>query len=348
LKNNGLLPLDRNKYRKIFVTGPNADNQTILGDWAFEQPEANTTTIIQGLKKIAPETNFLYYPVEWRLRKMQMNQVWEAKKQAATCDLAIVVVGENSMRYHWNEKTCGENADRYDLSLAGLQEQLVEEIYATGIPVVVVLVNGRPLSTDWIAEHVPALIEAWEPGSLGGQAVAEILFGLINPEGKLPITIPRHAGQIQTSYNYKFTSKWFKYATGNSNPLFDFGYGLSYTDFDITPPRLSSEKITVGERVQVSVDVINTGLRSGGEVIQLYIRDLYASVVRPVKELKAYRKIFLQPGEKQTVTFELSDNDLKFYDVDMNCVVEPGEFEIMTGNSSRDQDLQKTVLTVVR
>jgi beta-glucosidase len=349
LKNDGLLPLDRHKYRKILVTGPNADNQTILGDWAFEQPDANTTTVLEGLKEvageIAPETDLQFYPFHWNLRKMQMSDVQAAVQQAATCDLAIVVVGENSMRYHWQEKTCGENTDRYDLSLVGLQEQLVEEIHATGTPVVVVLVNGRPLSTEWIAEHVPALVEAWEPGSLGGRAVAEILFGTVNPEAKLPITIPRHAGQIPVYYNHKFTSHWFKYATGNSAPLFAFGYGLSYTAFDITAPRLSSETIRTGGRVQVSVDVTNTGERAGSEVVQLYIRDSYASAVRPVKELKAYRKVLLQPGERQTVTFELSDEDLKFYDIDMNYVVEPGEFEIMTGNSSRDADLRKAVLT---
>lgn len=342
LKNDKqLLPLNKNKKQKIFVTGPNADNQTILGDWALQQPEENTTTIIQGLKKVAPETDFVFYPFNWNLRKMKMEQVLEAKKQAENCDLAIIIVGENSMRYHWIDKTCGENSDRYDLSLVGLQQELVEEIHAIGIPVIVVLVNGRPLSTEWIADNIPALIEAWEPGSLGGQAVAEIIFGDVNPEGKLPITIPRHAGQIQTYYNYKFTSKWFKYATGKSTPLYEFGYGLSYTTFDISPVKLSATEMKLNDKIQASVEVENTGHVAGSEVVQLYLRDLYSSVVRPVKELKAYQKVYLKPGEKQTVTFEITKKDLMFYNMEMQYVAEPGDFEVMIGNSSKDKDLNK-------
>jgi beta-glucosidase len=348
LKNdNQLLPLDKSKKQKIFVTGPNADNQTILGDWALRQPEANTTTIIQGLRKVAPEAEFEFYPFNWNLRKMKPEQVEEAKKQAERCDLAIVVVGENSMRYYWNDKTCGENSDRYDISLYGLQQELVEALHATGIPVVVVLVNGRPLSTEWIADNIPAVIEAWEPGSLGGQAVAEIIFGDVNPEGKLPITIPRHAGQIQTYYNYKFTSKWFKYATGKSTPLYEFGYGLSYTTFDISPIRLSATEMKLNERIKASVEVTNTGDVAGSEVVQLYVRDLYSSVVRPVKELKAYQKVYLNPGEKKTVTFEITEKELMFYNINMQYVAEPGDFQLMIGNSSGDRDLQKVVFKLL-
>lgn len=348
LKNEGgLLPIDKNKYKRVFVTGPNADNQTILGDWAFEQPDENTTTVIEGLRKVSPETEFVFYPFHWNLRAMKTEQVLEAKKEAEKCDLAIVVVGENSMRYHWKEKTCGENTDRYELSLVGLQQQLVEEIYATGVPTVVVLVNGRPLSTEWIAENISALVEAWEPGSSGGQAIAEILYGKVNPEGKLPITIPRHAGQIQTYYNHKFTSKWFNYATGNSKPLFEFGYGLSYTTFDISQVTLSANVMQPGGTVKVSVDVANTGEVAGSEVVQLYIRDCYSSVVRPVKELKAYRKVDLAPGEKQTVNFEITEEELKFYDLHMQYVAEPGDFEIMVGNSSRDKDLKKGTFKLI-
>lgn len=348
LKNdNKLLPIDKSRYKKIFVTGPNADNQTILGDWALEQPEENVTTIIEGLKKVSPESNFVFYPFGSNLKGMKMGQVQEAKKEAEKCDLAIVVVGENSMRYRWKEKTCGENTDRYELSLVGLQEQLVEEIYATGVPTVVVLVNGRPLSTEWIADNIPALIEAWEPGSHGGEAVAEILFGKVNPEGKLPITIPRSAGQVQTYYNYKFTSKWFNYVTGNSNPLFEFGYGLSYTTFSISPVSLSADSIMQSQTIKASVEVTNTGTMAGSEVVQLYIRDCYSSVVRPLKELKDYRKIFLQPGEKQTVTFEISEKELKFHNLQMQYVSEPGDFEIMIGNSSRDKDLKKKIFKLI-
>ena len=213
LKNNGILPIDKNKYKKVLVTGPNANNQTILGDWTFEQPDNKVTTILEGLKNVISEIDFKYFPITDNLRMIKYEEIIEAKKQAMDCDLAIVVVGENSMRYRWKDKTCGENTDRYDINLFGLQDELVKEIHSTGIPTIVVLVNGRPLSTEWIADNIPALIEAWEPGSFGGQAVAEILFGKIFPEGKLPITIPRHSGQIQTYYNNKYTSKWFPYAT---------------------------------------------------------------------------------------------------------------------------------------
>lgn len=344
LKNkNELLPIDKNKYKKIFVTGPNADNQTILGDWAFEQPDDNVTTIIEGLRKVAPESNFVFQPFNWNLRTMKAEEVNLARTEAAKCDLAIIVVGENSMRYHWQDKTCGENTDRYELSLVGLQQDLVEQIQTTGVPTIVILVNGRPLSTEWIADNIPAIVEAWEPGSFGGQAIAEVLFGQVNPEGKLPITIPRSAGQIQTYYNYKFTSKWFNYATGNSKPLFEFGYGLSYTTFSISPVRLSSDQMPRGGTINASVDVINSGKMAGSEVVQLYIRDCYSSVVRPLKELKGFQKVFLNPGETKTVSFEIHENDLMFYNLEMKRVAEPGDFEIMIGNSSRDIDLKRKI-----
>ncbi|NDV80472.1 beta-glucosidase [Bacteroides sp. 51] len=348
LKNeNNLLPIDRSKYKKIFVTGPNADNQTILGDWAFQQPDSCVTTVIEGLRNVSPQTEFNFFPFGTNLRTMEMSRVLQAKEQARKADLAIVVVGENSMRYMWQDKTCGENVDRYELSLVGLQQQLVEEIYATGVPTIVVLVNGRPLTTEWIADHIPALIEAWEPGSFGGQAIAEVLFGDVNPEGKLPMTIPRDAGQIQTYYNYKQTSKWFKYGTGKSTPLFEFGYGLNYSFFEFSPVKLSAAKMPVDGILTASVEVTNTSQVAGAEVVQMYIKDCYSSVVRPVKELKGYKKVFLNPGEKATVTFEITPKELSFYDIDMKYGVEKGEFEIMIGNSSRDVDLQKEMFEVI-
>ncbi len=348
LKNeDNLLPIDRNRYKKILVTGPNADNQTILGDWALEQPDSCVTTIIQGLRQVAPETDFDFFPFDTNLRTMEMSRVLQAKERAKRADLAIVVVGENSMRYMWKDKTCGENTDRYDLSLVGLQQELVEAIHATGTPTIVVLVNGRPLSTEWIADHIPALVEAWEPGSFGGQAVAEILFGKVNPEAKLPITIPRSAGHIQTYYNYKETSKWFNYGIGRSTPLFEFGYGLSYSDFEFGPISLSAGTMTEKGSVQASIEVKNSSDRPGTEVVQLYIRDCYSSAVRPVKELKGYEKVYLNPGESKTVTFRITAAELSFYDIDMNYGVEKGEFEIMIGNSSRDTDLKREKLTVI-
>lgn len=347
LKNeNNLLPIDVEKYKKVFVTGPNANNHSTLGDWVYQQPDENIITIYQGLQKISPETDFSIYEFDWNIRTMKQEQVKEAAREAAKNDLAIVVVGENSMRYHWNEKTAGENSDRYDISLHGLQQELIEEIYKTGVPVIVVLVNGRPLSTEWIAENIPALVEAWEPGAFGGQAVAEILYGKINPSAKLPITIPRHSGQIQTYYNHKFTSKWFNYATGNSSPLYEFGYGLSYTTYQYNNLNLSKSEIGKNESVTVSVDVRNTGNRTGTEIVQLYISDLFGSATRPLKSLKDFARVELAPGETKTVQFIVTPDKLSYYDADMNYGVEPGDFSIRIGSSSRNQDLISTKLTV--
>ncbi|MBB4037251.1 beta-glucosidase [Dysgonomonas hofstadii] len=347
LKNeNKILPLDSKKYKNILVTGPNANNQTILGDWTFEQPEENVTTIYEGLQKIRPDVNFSLCEFDWNIRKMDPKQVDKAVAMAKSNDLAIIVVGENSMRYHWNEKTCGENSDRYDLNLFGLQQELVERIHKTGMPTVVVLVNGRPLTTEWIADNIPALIEAWEPGSLGGQAVAEIIFGDVNPSGKLAVTIPRHSGQIQTYYNHKFTSKWFRYATGNSAPLYEFGYGLSYSDFKFEDVKLSKNEINKTEPVELTVKVTNAGEMAGDEVVQLYITDEFSSATRPVKELKDFQRISLQPGEIKEVKFTITPEKLSYYDAQMKYGIETGEFTIRVGSSSRNNDLINTQLTV--
>jgi beta-glucosidase len=346
LKNEGLLPLDSVKYKRVLVTGPNADNQSILGDWAMRQPDENITTIYNGLRKISPQTNFTLLPMDWNLHNLTSKQVEQAAKQAKNHDLTIVVVGENSMRYHWNEKTCGENSDRYDISLFGEQEALVEALYKTGKPVVVVLVNGRPLATEWIADNIPAIVEAWEPGAFGGQAVAEILYGKVNPSAKLPVTIPRHSGQIQTYYNHRFTSQWFNYATGNSAPLYEFGYGLSYTTFSYSEPRLSADEIRTDGTLKITVDVTNTGKMEGTEIVQLYIRDCFSSATRPVKELRDFKRVTLRPGETQKVEMLITPDKLAFYNAKMEYVVEPGKFIAMVGGSSGDSDLKKIMFNV--
>ena len=347
LKNdNNLLPLDASKYKKVFVTGHNADNQSILGDWAMEQPEENITTVLEGLRAISPETAYSFLDLGWNVRELTTEQISKAVQQARTSDLAILVVGENSMRYHWTEKTCGENSDRYDLSLPGRQQELVEAVAATGVPTIVVLVNGRPLTTEWIAENIPTLIEAWEPGMAGGQALAEILYGKVNPSGKLPITIPRHSGQIHCMYNHKFTNNWFPYATGNSKPLYEFGYGLSYTTYEYSNLQLSEAETTIAGSVQVTIDLTNTGGMDGEEIVQLYIRDEYSSATRPVKELKAFERVFLKAEETKRVTFTVTPEMLAYYDAKMNYGVEKGTFKIMVGASSRDEDLLMMVLAV--
>ncbi|WP_438264707.1 glycoside hydrolase family 3 N-terminal domain-containing protein [Bacteroides salyersiae] len=346
LTNDGILPLDEAKYKNVFVTGMNADNQTILGDWALTQPDENVITVLEGLKLVSPDTKFSFADLGWNIGEMDKNKVEQAAKQAAKADLAIVAVGEYSLRTNWYDKTCGEDCDRSDINLAGLQQELVESILATGVPTVVVLVNGRQLGVEWIAGHANALVEAWEPGSLGGQAIAEILYGKVNPSGKLPVTVPRHVGQIQMIYNHKPSMYFHPYAIGESTPLFYFGYGLSYTEYAYSDLTVSSAQMSGDGSVEVSVKVTNTGTTDGEEIVQLYIRDLYSSATRPVKELKDFRRVPLRAGETKTVSFILPAGKLAFYDKKMDYTVEPGDYEIMVGASSRDEDLMKRIVNV--
>ncbi len=342
LKNEGLLPLKNFKGKKLLVTGPNADNQTILGDWAFVQPDDRVITIRAGISELAKEKGA---PVEFvdcgdMVTEVTTAQIQAAATAAKSADVAVVVVGENSMRYRWNQKTCGENADRAHINLVGKQLELIQQIKATGTKVIAVLVNGRPIGEPWLAENADALIEAWEPGSFGGQALAEILWGEVNPSGKLPITIPRTVGQGRIFYNQKQSHLFRNFRFESGKPLFAFGYGLSYTQFEISEPILSASKINAGEQLKVSVEVKNTGDQAGAEVVQLYIRDHYSSVTRPRKELKRYHKVFVEAGEKRTITFDLGAEDLAFFDEHMKWGVEKGAFSIMVGNSSRDEDLK--------
>ena len=234
---------------------------------------------------------------------------------------------------------------RASLDLVGRQEELVGAMVGTGKPVIVFLFNGRPISINSISRDVPAIFECWYLGQETGHAVAEVLFGDFNPGGKLPITIPRSAGHLPAFYNYKPLARR-GYLFDDVSPLYAFGYGLSYTTFAIGNLRLSRKTIGRDGAARVLVDVTNTGKREGTEVVQMYIRDLVASVTRPLKELKGFEKVFLRPGETKTVAFQIAPESLAFYNIDMEHVVEPGGFEIMVGHSSRDCDLQKVVLRV--
>eukprot|EP01029_Cantina_marsupialis_P008270 TRINITY_DN1964_c0_g1_i1.p1 TRINITY_DN1964_c0_g1~~TRINITY_DN1964_c0_g1_i1.p1 ORF type:complete len:778 (+),score=59.85 TRINITY_DN1964_c0_g1_i1:290-2623(+) len=347
LKNEGVLPINTKKYKRILVTGPNANNQTITGDWSAEQPEENVVTIFEGLQQEAPagcKVNF--YDCGEKLLALEDTKIKKAASLARNHDLTIVVVGENSMRYKWDDKTCGENTDRSNIQLPGKQQELVEALHKSGKPVVVVLVNGRPLGVEWIADHVPALLEAWEPGNFGGQAVAEILFGKVNPSAKLPISVPRNVGQIQTVYNHKPSQYFHKYKDDISSALFHFGYGLSYTSFEYDDLRLSKASMKKNASVLLSAKVKNVGERAGDEIAQLYIRDEYSSVTRPVKELKAFKRIHLKAGEEAEIQFEITPQMLSFYNITMDKVVEAGGFKIMLGGSSRDEDLKAVRLVV--
>ncbi len=237
--------------------------------------------------------------------------------------------------------------DRTSLDLIGRQEELVKAMVALGKPVIVFLFNGRPLSINYVAENVPVIYECWYLGQETGRAVADVLFGDYNPGGKLPISVPRSVGHLPVFYNYKPSARR-GYLFDDVSPLYAFGYGLSYTSFAITNPRLTKKRIRPDGSTQVLVDVTNTGKRAGAEVIQLYIRDLVSSATRPVKELKGFKKVWLEPGESTTVTLDMTPAQLAFFDVNMKYVVEPGDFELMIGNSSRDADLTKLNLQVTR
>ena len=348
LKNEGLLPLSPEKYRRVLVTGINADDHNILGDWSADQRPENVITVLEGLRMISPETDFVFVDQGWDPRNMSENRVQRAASVANTCDLNIVVAGEYMYRGRWTERTSGEDTDRSDIALVGLQDELIKKVAASGKPTILVLISGRPLGTEWAAEHLPALLNAWEPGMYGGQAIAEILYGKVNPSAKLAVTIPRSAGQVQMIYNHKPSQYFHPYAVTPSTPLYPFGYGLSYSRYEYSDLVADRNEIHAGDSVEVSVKVKNTGKMAGDEIVQLYIRDRYSQVTRPVKELKDFARISLEPGESRTVRFTVTPDKLEFLDKNLNPIVEPGEFILMAGPSSADGDLLKTTVTVIR
>jgi len=346
LKNDGILPLDASKYKHVLVTGINADDQNIMGDWSAHQADKDVITILEGLRNVEPNVDFDFVDQGWDPRNMDSKKVDMAVSHAEKADLNIVVAGEYEMRERWDDRTCGENTDRDNLQLVGLQNELIERLYKTGKPTVLVLVSGRPLATTWAAEHLPALVEAWEPGMSGGQAVAEILYGKVNPSAKLSMTIPRSVGQIHTYFNYKPAMFFHPVACGTTEPLYHFGYGLSYSEFEYSNICLDKKEISKEGSVKVSFDLKNTSDREGTEVVQLYIRDDYSTVTRPVKELRDFKRVNLKAGESQKVIFTLPASKLAYYNGQMKYVIEPGTFHIMVGSSSRDKDLMSTILTV--
>ena len=357
LKNEGgLAPLDLNKYRTIAVIGPNA-NRTLLG--GYSGVPKHEVTVLEGIKsrvgnrakvvysegcKITIGGNWNQDEVVPSNPEEDLKQIAAAVEIARQADLIILAIGgnEQTSREAWGLNHMG---DRARLELIGRQEELVKAMLATGKPVVALLYNGRPLSINYLVQNVPVIFECWYLGQENGNAVADVLFGDANPSGKLPITIPRSAGHLPVFYNYKPSARR-GYLFDDVSPLYAFGYGLSYTTFEIKNVRLEKDKIRAKDSTRVSADVTNTGKREGTEVVQMYIRDVVSSVTRPVKELKGFERVTLRPGETKTVTFEITAELLAFYDIDMKYRVEPGEFSIMIGNSSRDQDLKKVSLTV--
>ncbi len=367
LKNDGTLPLAAGGtgVRKIFVCGPNADSQTILGDWAAPQPADNVVTVLEGIRDMAPGVAVDTLCFGGKIGNITDDRIRLARAKAASADVNILVLGENSQRYSAFGRTCGENCDRDNIDLPGRQEELLEAVQAAGKPVVLVLLTGRALGLTWAEEHVNAILNAWEPGMMGGQAVAEVLFGQVNPSGKLPVTVPRNVGQIPTIYNYKPMQYSRQFVLNETGALYPFGFGLSYTTFSYSAPSFVADAATPASSaspaaaaastaaavkdlpVRVCVEVTNSGVMDGDEVVQLYVRDEYASVTRPVKELKAFRRVHIPAGESVKVEFEITPEMLACWSGKGDVwTVEPGEFTLMVGSSSADKDLQTLTLHV--
>jgi len=351
LKNEkNILPLKKD-LKKIAVIGPNADHEmNQLGDYTASVVLQEIVTVLDGIKAKVGRNTLVEYVQGCDVLGNKVNEIAKARKVAKNADIAVVVLGENEWGAPDGMGTVGEAFDVASLDLTGLQEDLLKAVYETGTPVILVLVNGRPLSIRWAAENIPAIVEAWIPGELGGHAVADIIFGDYNPSGKLAVTVPRHSGQLPAYYNYSTAKQhWIEgtikgwgsaYADMPASPLWEFGFGLSYTKFEYSNLRISPKETGDHGQVKISLDVRNTGGRKGDEVVQLYIRDLKASVMVPVKELKGFQKISLEPGESKLVEFILKYEDLALFDKCMNFVVEPGTFEVMVGSSSEDIKLK--------
>ncbi|HUF08909.1 MAG TPA: glycoside hydrolase family 3 C-terminal domain-containing protein, partial [Rhodothermales bacterium] len=357
LKNEAsLLPLDAGALKSIAVIGPNAD-RSLLGGYSGK-PKYDST-VLEGIReKVGSDIEVLYsegckitLPGTWDDDEVRPSdpaqdrrQIDESVEVAKRADVVVLAIGgnEQTSREAWGLNHLG---DRTNIDLIGRQQELLDAVLATGKPVVVLLFNGRPLSISAASETAPAILECWYLGQETGRAVADVLFGDVNPSGKLPITIPRSVGHVPAYYNHKPSARR-GYLFDDVTPLYAFGFGLSYTTFEITGVRLESEVIKSTEGTRVLAEVTNSGSFTGAEVVQLYIRDRVSSVTRPVKELKGFEKIILAPGESKCISFEISPESLAFLDINMEFVVEPGLFDIMVGTSSRNEDLQPVTLRV--
>jgi beta-glucosidase len=357
LKNDGLLPLSAEALGTIAVIGPNA-HRTLLGGYSGVPKQE--VTVLDGIRERVGERCRVLYSEgcgitvggSWNQDEVVPSDPEEDRRQIAAAvdvareaDVIVLAIGgnEQTSREAWNLRHMG---DRPSLGLVGRQDELVAALLATGKPVVVLLFNGRPLAVTQLAERAPAILECWYLGQENGRAVAQVLFGDANPGGKLPISVPRSAGHLPVFYNHKPSARR-GYLFDDVSPLYPFGFGLSYTTFRVDNVRLADSGIARDGRTLVLADVANTGPREGSEVVQLYIRDRVSSVTRPVRELKGFQKVWLKPGERTTVTFEITADSLAFHDLAMNYVVEPGEFDVLVGTSSRAEDLATVTLSVV-
>jgi len=337
LKNeNEVLPIS-NKVKTIAVIGPLADSKRdLIGSWSAAGDWSKSVSLLEGLKKKFPSANFIYEKGS-EIDKDDKSGFNKAVSAAKKADIVILAIGEA----FWMS---GEAASRTDIGLPGVQEELAKAVHAVGKPVVAVLMNGRPLTINWLEENVDAILETWFLGTTAGDAIAEVISGDYNPSGKLPVTFPKNVGQIPIYYSLKNTGRPFKaedkytskYLDVSNEPLYVFGYGLSYTKFNYSPIQLSSSEMAENGTLTVSVDVTNSGKYDGEEVVQLYIKDKVASVSRAVRELKAFEKIMLKKGEAKKVSFQITKEQLSFYRADMSYGTELGEFVVFIGGNSRD------------
>ncbi|PIH55776.1 glycoside hydrolase family 3 N-terminal domain-containing protein [Paenibacillus sp. LK1] len=355
LKNeDNTLPLGKTGT-KLAVIGPNANHvYNQLGDYTSPQPRGQIVTVLDGItRKLGADTGKVLYAPGCRIKGDSREGFAQALACAEEADTVIMVMGGSSSRDFgegtidlrtgasvvtddpWNDMECGEGIDRSSLNLMGVQLELVQEVHKLGKPVIVVYINGRPIAEPWIDEHAHAIVEAWYPGQEGGNAIADILFGDVNPSGRLTISIPKHVGQLPVNYNAKRT-RGKRYLETDLVPQYPFGFGLSYTEFKYENVRVVPEVIGPDDEAEVQVEVTNTGAVAGNEVVQLYITDVSASVTRSEISLKGFRKIHLEPGQTQTVTFPVQKEHLELIDSRLQPVVEPGEFRLMVGSSSRD------------
>ena len=334
LKNDGILPLSKKRGKKILVTGPNSNNHSVLGDWVFAQPEDNVITIYEGIKQLGDSKGYQidFHDSNSDIRSISQSDIIKTVNKAKNYDQIIVVVGDNSQRILKSKRTAGENMGRANLNLAGKQLELVQKLKKINKNVIVIYVNGKPIAEPWIDNNISGVIESWELGSMAGQAVAEVVFGDVNPGGKLPLTFPRSVGQLQMIYNHKPSQYFHKYAFEKVTPLYPFGHGLSYSKFNYSNFELSKDENE--DLINVSVQIKNDSNIAGDEVVQLYFNDSFSSVTRPVKELVSYERVFIEPGETKTVKLKVPIENLAFYDINMVYCVEEGEFEFMVGGSS--------------
>jgi len=368
LKNDKqLLPLNMNSIKSLAVIGPNAD-QVEYGDYAPTRDNHSGTTVLAGIKQVVGDKVKINYAKGCDLSALDKSGFDEAVNAANQSDAVVVVLGTTSVVFSgvgWNGHapenepkdpfTCGEGYDVTSIDPQGVQRELLQAVYKTGKPVILVLVHGRPWSIKWEKENIPAILEAWYPGEKGGLAVANILFGKVNPSGRLNVSIPQSTGHIPVFYNATNTNRGFyhnpgtpekpgqDYVFSSPDPLFPFGFGLSYTTFEYSNMRVSDDHLFGNGTLEVSIDVKNTGKVTGKEVVQMYIGNKVNSVTTPVMALKGFDKIALEPGEKKTVKFTVKPDDIAIWNAEMQYVTESGKFDIMIGRSAEDVVSKMTV-----